>query len=172
MPRRDVRLCRRLCRWQRICADDHLWSMASRDIRVRAQSCPSFGLGGDEYEDNEPEKTGVQSPVTPATSEFIKDALDAGFTLDQLSRTERVLDSGKSPLSGDLHLPKSIITTLAQKKLAEAPWQGPLPAPRVSPPRTLGDCLVKASHWTLGSQGRSGTSFRQPTSPTRPSLAS
>jgi hypothetical protein len=82
-------------------------------------------------------------PMTPSTTEFIKDAVDTGFTLDLLSRAEHSLDSGKNPTSSDLRLPKTIISTMVQKKLAGVPWQGPLPE---APPRTLGDFLAKATH--------------------------
>jgi hypothetical protein len=35
---------------------------------------------------------------------------------------------------------------MVQRKFSGVPWQGPLPKPRVSPPRTLGDALAKATH--------------------------
>lgn len=83
--------------------------------------------------------------LSPSTPEFVKDALDAGFTLDQLVRAERALASGNSPSSSEKILPKLITSTMAKKKMVGAPWKGPLPSPRVSPPRTLGDCLTVAS---------------------------
>jgi hypothetical protein len=72
--------------------------------------------------------------------------MNAGFMIDQLSRAKEALVSGKTPSSDDLHLPKSIISLMVQRKLAEVPWQGRLLEPRVSPPRTLGDFLAKATH--------------------------
>ena len=63
------------------------------------------------------------SPVTPSTPEFINEALHAGFTLDQLSRAEQALDSGKKISPGGLQLSKSIVSTLVQRKIKGVPWQ-------------------------------------------------
>ena len=93
--------------------------------------------------------------------------MDAGFTIDQLATAEQVLDTGKASLPRDLLLPRAIVESLIKRKLVGEPWQGPLPAPRVSPPRTLGDFLAKASHRDLGTRGGSGKSPRHPRSPTR-----
>jgi hypothetical protein len=60
--------------------------------------------------------------ATPSTTEFIRDAIDAGFTIDLLSRAEHALDSGKNLTSSDLRLPKTINSTMVQKKLAGVPW--------------------------------------------------
>ena len=49
-----------------------------------------------------------------------------------------------------------------------SPWKGPLPGPRVSPPRTLGDCLATASRRRTGPPGGSASSSRRPRSPARP----
>ena len=38
----------------------------------------------------------------PSTPEFIQEAVDAGFTCDQLAKAEHVLHSGKTPSSDDL----------------------------------------------------------------------
>jgi len=119
------------------------------------------GGDSDESEEDEPK---VHSP---STLEFVKEALDAGFTIDQLATAEQVLDTGKASLPRDLLLPRAIVESLIKRKLVGEPWQGPLPAPRVSPPRTLGDFLAKASHRDLGTRGGSGKSPRHPRSPTR-----
>jgi hypothetical protein len=88
----------------------------------------------------------------PSTPEFIKEAAQAGFSLDQLIRAEQSLNSGKTSTSEDLRLPKAILSTLVQRKFAGVPCQDPLPEPRVSPPRTLGDALAKATHQKSGSR--------------------
>jgi len=59
-------------------------------------------------------------PETPSTPVFINEALQAGFTLEQLSRAEQALDSGKKPSTGDLLLTKSIVSVLVQKKTSRA----------------------------------------------------
>jgi hypothetical protein len=75
-------------------------------------------------------------PTSPTTTEFIKEAMDAGFTIDQLARAE-------------------------QRRLVGSPWEGPLPSPRFSPPRTLlGDCLASASRGITGHGGLSRLSAR------------
>jgi hypothetical protein len=78
--------------------------------------------------------------------QFINQAIDAGFTLDELSIAERALDSGITPNSSDIRLSKSIVLKLVQRKIGGKPWQGPLSSPRVSPPRTLGDFLATATY--------------------------
>lgn len=83
----------------------------------------------------------------PSTPDFIDQATRAGFTLDQLCKAEKALESGNSnPCSSDVRLAKSIVSKLVQNKYSGAPWKGPLPPPRVSPPRTLGDVISKAAY--------------------------
>ena len=84
------------------------------------------------------------SSSEPSTPVFVREALEAGFTIDQLSRAEKALDSGMH--SGDARLAYSIVSTMVQRKLAGRPWQGRLPPPRISPPRTLGDAMATASY--------------------------
>ena len=82
-----------------------------------------------------------------STPEFINQATAVGFSLDQLCIAEKALDSSNvNPCSSDVNLAKSIVSKLVQSKCAGAPWKGPLPPPRVSPPRTLGDALAKAAY--------------------------
>ena len=98
----------------------------------------------------QPEDTDDEDPVhevsVPSTPEFVKDALEAGFTVDQLARAERALASGNIPSSSDRRLSRSVISSLVHRKLVGTPWHGPLPSPRVSPPRTLGDFFAKATY--------------------------
>lgn len=113
-----------------------------------------WALGGDsESEEDEPEPA---SPVTPPP--HVGSSSRTPWTwVSQLSRAEQILEAGKSssPSSVDLHLPKSIVSTMVWKKLTEVPWQGPLPEPRVSPPRALGDALAMATYRTSASGGGS-----------------
>jgi len=105
---------------------------------------------------------GVQDDLDddePSTPEFINEAEEAGFSFDQLLRAERALHSGNEPRSTDIRLSKHIVSTLVQRKIGTgAPWQGPLTSPRVSPPRTLGDCLATASVHRGSRQGRTNPS--------------
>jgi len=95
----------------------------------------------DDSDDEDP----VHEVSVPSIPEFVKDALEAGFTVDQLARAERALASGNIPSSSDRRLSRSVISSLVHKKLVGTPWHGPLPSPRVSPPRTLGDFFAKAT---------------------------
>jgi hypothetical protein len=125
-----------------------------------AQAIPSKFWAQDGFDDSDEEDLEItQSPSTP---EFIGEALDAGFTIDQLARAEKALVSGNSSSSSDRHLPSSVVTKLVQRKLVGAPWQGPLPPPRVSPPRTLRDCVVKATFFKAGVYGDRALPLRQP----------
>ena len=120
----------------------------------KAISSKFWAQPGDQDQSDEDE-------TRPSTPEFIEEAAHAGFSLDQLIRAEQSLNSGKTPTSEDLCLSKAIIHTMVQRKFAGVPWQGPLPEPRVSPPRTLGDALAKATHRKsssrLGSSVSSGS---------------
>jgi hypothetical protein len=76
--------------------------------------------------------------------EFLKEALDAGFTVDRLARAEEALISGKESSSEDHRFSMAVVSKLVRRKLETSPWQGPLLAPRILPPRTLGDCMALA----------------------------
>lgn len=129
-----------------------------------ARAIPSkFWAHDGEDESDDEALVEKQSPSTP---EFIVEALDAGFTVDQLARAEKALASSNVPSSGDRLLPNSIVAKMVERKLAGAPWQGPLPSPRVSPPRTLGDCVSKARILSAGAPGALASSPRRPRSPT------
>lgn len=106
--------------------------------------------------------------ATPSTPVFINEALDAGFTIEQLAMAEQALDSGISSSPTALRLPKVIVSEMVRRNLARMPWKGPLPGPRVSPPRTLGDFLATANRRHLGSHGGSASSSRRLRSPARP----
>jgi len=79
-----------------------------------------------------------------STPELVEEAIAAGYTVEDLFRAEEALGSGKT--SADRCSPLKLVSDLVQRKGAGKPWQGPLPAPRISPPRTLGDCVAKATY--------------------------
>lgn len=54
--------------------------------------------------------------VELSTPEFVKEAAQAGFSLDQLHKAEQALDSGKVTTSEDLRLPKLILSKMVQRK--------------------------------------------------------
>ena len=89
----------------------------------------------------------VSEDEEPSTPDFIAQAKDAGFSIDQLVKAEKAIDSGNvNPCSSDVRLANSIDSELVRQKLVGAPWKGPLPPPRVSPLRTLGDAINKAAY--------------------------
>jgi hypothetical protein len=100
-------------------------------------------------EDDEEELT------TLTTDEFIEAASHAGFSIEELLQAEAKLqDVGKisqaSPGSAEFRCPRAskIIPEIARGKSLKDhmnPWKGPLPKPRVSPPRMLGDAVIKNS---------------------------
>ena len=100
-----------------------------------------------------------------STSEFISEAAAAGFTVQNLQQAEQELsstevrDCSTSVSKGTAPpLAKRIIDAMVQRKTHSRPWQGPLPPPRVSPPKTLGDAFVSA-RWINGAPSRRGSTF-------------
>ena len=67
------------------------------------------------------------------------------FSVGDLVQAENTLTSGINPNSEDRRKADFIVSNLVDRRLYGKPWQGPLPTPLVSPPRTLGDVLVKAT---------------------------
>jgi hypothetical protein len=71
----------------------------------------------------------------------------------ELHEEEKV--SGSSPLSSDSHCP--LATKIIQVMTREfhhqrtmlKPWNGPLPKKRISPPKTLGDAVIKNKFYRL-----------------------
>ena len=112
---------------------------ASRPKPVHAFESKFWASSG---EDGESDEVDLAEPTTP---EFIQDALAAGFSVGDLVQAENTLTSGINPNSEDRRKADFIVSTLVDRRLYGKPWQGPLPTPRVSPPRTLGDVLVKAT---------------------------
>ncbi|CAN6361771.1 unnamed protein product [Urochloa humidicola] len=93
-----------------------------------------------------------------STPEFIAEAAAAGFSWQELQQAERELASpevsSKSGIEETRSLPSlasRIVSALVQRKTENRPWKGPLPPPRVSPPRTLGDAFASARRIKLTS---------------------
>jgi hypothetical protein len=90
--------------------------------------------------------------ATPTKEEFIEAAPHAGYDAQDLIQAENeIVDMEKvsfsSPASSYFCCPISskIIKAIARGKSLKhnrKPWQGSLPKPRISPPRTLGDAVV------------------------------
>jgi len=76
-----------------------------------------------------------------STPEFIAEAAAAGFSMKELKQAEQELSSSQvcSEPKNSRSLADKIVSVLVQRKLESRPWKGPLPPPRVSPPRTLED---------------------------------
>ncbi|KAF8686225.1 hypothetical protein HU200_043607 [Digitaria exilis] len=88
-------------------------------------------------------------------SEFVGDALMAGFSTDDLRRAEALATNVVSPSFGSVGcgagqikhprtLARRIVDAVAERRSPGVkPWHGPLPKRRSSPSLTLGDALVK-----------------------------
>jgi hypothetical protein len=91
---------------------------------------------------------------TPMKEELIA-AARAGFSVQDLEQAEDEIAqmnkvSFNSPSSAKFRCPVSskIIKAIIREKSLKhygKPWQGSLPKPRISPPRTLGDAMIKHS---------------------------
>jgi hypothetical protein len=91
--------------------------------------------------------------TTPTTEDLITAASRTGFSIEELIQAEAELHevgkvSHSSPDSADFRCPRAgkIIRAITRGKSLKhqvKPWKGPLPKPRVSPPRTLGDAVIK-----------------------------
>jgi len=168
VARRAARHCRGLWPWQPTRASDR---NPSTVFHLPLPFLSSFGCRTPDSDLDEEDGHGeplladvtgkrVVPPTTedePSTPEFIKEALEAGFTLELLSRAENTFNSGSTPSSSDLKLANSIVSKMVVRKTDGRPWQGPLTPPRVSPPRTFGDAIAAATYQ------RRSSSHRRPT---------
>jgi hypothetical protein len=96
------------------------------------------------------------SSVSSADEEFssidlVKEATEAGFTVDQLCQAEYELSTPSSvtPKTGNRlkegSIAKKVIDMWVNNRRSKGqPWSGPLPPPRQSPLRALGDALANA----------------------------
>lgn len=95
--------------------------------------------------ETESDSSDEESVVSFDTPEFIKQVQEVGFTTPQMMDAEKELDdcpSAEQPKEGTLA--KKIIDAMVRHRKDPQPWRGPLPAPRVSPPRTFGDAMASA----------------------------
>jgi hypothetical protein len=95
---------------------------------------------------------------TPTMEEMITAASRKGFTIEELIKAEELLAAEKvsfqSPSSSDFRCPLSTkiikaVTHERSLKYKVKPWTGPLPKPRVSSPKTLGDAVITNSRIRL-----------------------
>jgi hypothetical protein len=90
---------------------------------------------------------------TPTTEEFIKVASREGFSIQQLIEAkvelheeEKVSCSSSLSLDSRCPLTVKIIEVMMREGIQKPmmkPWKGPLPKVRISPPKTLGDVVIK-----------------------------
>ena len=117
----------------------------------------------DEESEQEDDCESVSSP------EFIRRAMELGFTVPELLQAENEMPSPTSQVPiVEGSIAAKILNTMvkhASSKPARRPWRGPLPPPRVSPKRTLGDA-IEAAMVCPGSSSRSWISGSSPTAST------
>jgi hypothetical protein len=83
------------------------------------------------------------------TPELVAEAIEAGFTVDQIRQAEAELESPSTPKVcsklKDGSISKQIVEVWINNRRNQGkPWTGPLPPPQKSPLRTLGDALANA----------------------------
>lgn len=106
-----------------------------------------WATGDSDYESSDEEASDVVQVRDQSTPEFIAEARRAGFSMEDLVRAENELTTASTKTSqGTTSTPLAtrILDSMVQRRRAGRPWLGPLPPPRVSPVRTLGDELNKA----------------------------
>jgi hypothetical protein len=104
----------------------------------------AIGEGYSSVESDE-EEDEAASPV------LVQEALIAGFTIDQICQAEAELDTPPAATTKvcaklkEGSISKQIVDVWVNNRRKQGkPWSGPLPPPRQSPPRTLGDAVAKA----------------------------
>lgn len=110
---------------------------------------------GDISEDEEDNVSSSSSGKSISDSDFLCEALLAGFSGDEVRRAETLAKDGSSPSFGSVNVgagqvvhprlfPQRIVDAVAvRRSSAQKPWRGPMPKSRVSPKISLGDILVK-----------------------------
>lgn len=135
-----------------------------KDLRVKGSISRFWGYGDECNEDYLQESESVE---TPSKSLIVKKAYMAGYSFQDLVQADRYLDSSTisaqvsaietpSDLGSKGKFVRNLLTDLVtNKKKTGKPWQGPLPAPRISPPLTLADCPFRVNHrfQRIGEQG-------------------
>jgi hypothetical protein len=111
-----------------------------------------FWATEEEDDDSEIES---EEDVNTSTPVLIREAVQAGFLIEQLWQAEEELASPSTPatkIKSKTSLSNKIVEVWVENRRKKgAPWKGPLPEPRISPSRTLGDVL------TVAMQNRSHT---------------
>ncbi|TVU40757.1 hypothetical protein EJB05_14233, partial [Eragrostis curvula] len=105
-----------------------------------------WALGSDTESEEDDEIESIAAP------DFIQQAGELGFSMEELARADEempVSPTSQKPILVEGSLAEKIINAMVQKRSkawtpATKPWQGPLPPPRKSPMRTLGDALATA----------------------------
>jgi hypothetical protein len=102
-----------------------------------------WALGDDDESSVDSEDDDIEVPT------LVEEAIAAGFSIDHLRQAEEELSS---PSNGSTKVCAKLKEGSISKKVVELwisnrqnkaePWTGPLPTPRKSPPRTLGDALA------------------------------
>jgi hypothetical protein len=104
-----------------------------------------WASGDDDASSMSSEEEGLDSPA------LVREVIEAGFMVNQIYQTEQELSSPSpaTPMAGkhlkEGSIPKKIIDVwVGNRWNVDRPWSGPLPLPRQSPMRTLGDALAKS----------------------------
>lgn len=120
---------------------------------------PVWALTGEDSSNEDEDalsKDSQEDDLTWASEEILKDAVAAGYSVDDVLTAEahlQAMASASSPkvrsadcVSGKHRglLASRLVDDLTERKLAVRPWRGPLPKLRNSPGTTLGDALAKA----------------------------
>lgn len=103
-----------------------------------------WALGEDEESDEESKyDCDVDAISSP---QLIQEAMDAGFTVQDLEAAEKELISPNSRSENKDSISTRIISNWVQRRRVIKPWSGPLPKPRISPKQTIGDAIAKAKY--------------------------
>jgi hypothetical protein len=135
-----------------------------KDLRVKGSISRFWGYGDECNEDYLQESESVE---TPSKSLIVKKAYMAGYSFQDLVQADRYLDSSTisaqvsaietpSDLGSKGKFVRNLLTDpVTNKKKTGKPWQGPLLAPRISPPLTLADCPFRVNRrfQRIGEQG-------------------
>lgn len=127
---------------------------SSRPKPVHGSEYGRFWARGEEDEEADSDSTSDcdsgEETASISSPEFIKEAAAVSFSVQDLYKAEHELteeekvSNDTSSSAGNSSLATRIVEAMVQRKLRRVPWQGPLPPPRASPPRTIGDVLDEA----------------------------
>lgn len=132
---------------------DPLFGLRPEDLR------PRFWESGDAVCSTTLTKPALHSP---STASMRKIADKEGFSVDDIIsatdvpaisplRDKVMASTPPSVMDRSIFMARKIVSTLFEPRQPKGkPWRGPLPNPRVSPPMTLGACLVKDLSKGLG----------------------